>query len=176
MRQTMREIARRVSVKRQSVPGFVPVIKAVAVGDDKQLRLMGSVTIDADTFECASDNGKIRTFNDVDGFLKFVAKCAEKGDGVYNVEVDTGQLLASSVPADIPAWAQSQITRLGKVKTAQQATIAGLDSQLALMVGWESGNLAQQAKKAEVTAQKSAVTTDIAAIDAEVVRLTALLP
>lgn len=175
MRQTMREIGRRVSVKRETVPGFVPVIKATAVGNDKGLRLVGSVTIDADTFECASDNGKIRTFSDVDGFLKFVAKCAEKGDGVYSVEVDTGQLLASSVPANIPEWAQSQITRLGKVKTAQNAVIAGLDSQLALMTGWESGNLAQQAKKAEVQAQRAAVVTDIAAIDAEVLRLTALV-
>lgn len=171
MRKTLRELARLVAVKKETVPGFVPVIKLVAVGTDKQLRLQGTVTIDADTFECAADNGKVKTFSDVDGFLKYVAKAAEKGDGVYNVEVDTGALLASSVPSNMVTWAQSQITRLNKVKTAQNAVINGLDDQLGFMVGWENGNAAQQEKKEEVQAQKVAVQTDITAIDAELLRL-----
>lgn len=174
MRKTLRELARLVAAKKVAVPGFVPTIKLQAVGTDKQLRLVGTVDIDADTFECASDNGRIKVFSDVDGFLKYVAKAAEAGDGVYNVEVDTGALLASSVPSNMVTWAQSQITRLGKVKLAQQGVIVTLDEQLGFMVGWESGNAAQQAKKAETEAQKVAVTTDIAAIDAEVARLTVI--
>lgn len=176
MRKTLRELARLVAVEKQTTPGFVPVIKLTAIGTDKALRLVGTVTIGADAFECAADNGKIKVFGDVDGFLKYVAKAAEKGDGVYNVEVDTGALLASSVPSNMESWAQAQITRLGKVKTAQNAVIADLDNQLTFMVGWESGNMAQQEKKAEVQAQKAAVVTDIAAIDAELLRLADLLP
>ena len=130
-----------------------------------------TVEIDGVVFECASDNGRIKVFSDVDSFLKYVAKAAEAGDGVYNVEIDTGALLASSVPSNMVTWAQSQITRLNKVKTAQAAVIDALDEQLGFMVGWEAGNAAQQAKKAETEAQKVAVTTDIAAIDTEVARL-----
>ena len=71
-------------------------------------------------------------------------------------------------------WAQGQITRLGKVKTAQNAVITKLDEQLGFMVGWENGNAAQQAKKLEVQNQRACVVTDIAAIDAEVARLTVI--
>lgn len=171
MRKTLRELARLVAAEKLATPGFVPVIKLQAVGTDKALRLVGTVEIDGVVFECASDNGRIKVFSDVDSFLKYVAKAAEAGDGVYNVEIDTGALLASSVPSNMVTWAQSQITRLGKVKTAQQGVILALDEQLGFMVGWESGNAAQQAKKAETEAQKVAVTTDIAAIDTEVARL-----
>ena len=103
--------------------------------------------------------------------MKFAAKAAEKGNGVYTVEVDTGSLLASSVPADMQSWADAQIIRLNKAKVSQQAVIAEIDNQLGLMIGWENGNAAQQAKKLEVQAQRAAVVTDIAAIDTEVARL-----
>lgn len=174
MRKSLREIARLVAAKKAVTPGFVPTIKLTAIGTDKALRLVGEVTIDADTFQCASDAGTIKVFGDVDGFLKYVAKAAESGDGVYNVEVDTGALLASSVPSNMVTWAQGQITRLGKVKTAQNAVITKLDEQLGFMVGWENGNAAQQAKKLEVQNQRACVVTDIAAIDAEVARLTVI--
>jgi hypothetical protein len=174
MRKSLREIARLVAVKKAATPGFVPTIKLTAVGTDKALRLVGEVTIDADTYQCASDTGTVKVFSDVDGFLKYVARAAEAGNGVYNVEVDTGALLASSVPSNMVTWAQAQITRLGKVKTSQTDLIAKLDSQLGLMVGWENGNAAQQAKKSEVQAQRACLVTDIAAIDTEVARLTVI--
>ena len=53
----------------------------------------------------------------------------------------------------------------------QQAAVANIDDQLGLMVGWEAGNAAQQAKKLETQAQRACVVTDIAAIDTEVARL-----
>lgn len=171
MRKTLRELSRLVAAEKLVTPGFVPVIKLQAVGTDKSLRLVGTVEINSVVYECASDNGRVKVFSDVDGFLKYVARAAEAGDGVYTVEIDTGALLASSVPSNMVTWAQSQITRLNKVKTAQNAVIVGLDDQLGFMVGWENGNAAQQDKKAETQAQKVAVQTDIAAIDAELLRL-----
>lgn len=174
MRKTLRELARLVAAEKLVTPGFVPAIKLVAVGTNKQLRMVGTVTIGANVFECAADAGSIKTFNDVDDFLKYVAKAAETGDGVYNVEVDTGALLASSVPSNMVTWAQGQITKLGKIKASQNVVVGKLDSQVDLMVGWDVGNAAQRAKLAETQAQRAAVLTDIAAIDTEVARLTVI--
>lgn len=173
-RKTMREISRLFAAEKLATPGAVATLKLVADGKDKNLRFFGKITVAGVEYEVAGDNGKIKTFSDVDGFLKFAAKAAEKGDGVYSVVVDTGSLLASSVPNDLQAWADSQIVRLNKVKLSQQATVANIDEQLVLMAGWENGNQAQQAKLTETNAQRAAVVVDIAAIDAEVVRLAAI--
>lgn len=175
MRKSLREIARLMAVEKQTAPGAVAALKLVVVGVDKALKFSATMTIGATTYEVAADNGKVKTFPDVDSFLKFAAKAAEVGNGVYTVVVDTGALLASSVPNDVKVWAQSQVIRLGKVKLAQNAVIADIDEQLTLMVGWEAGNAAQQAKKAETQNQRACVVSDVAAIDAEVVRLNAII-
>lgn len=170
-RKTMRELTRLAVAAKVANPAFVAGLRLVAVGTDKQLKFVGKMTIGADTFDLATDNGKVKTFTDVDSFLKFAAKVSEKGNGIYSVEVETGVLLASAVPGDLKAWANSQITRLNKAKTSQQGVIAGIDDQIGLMVGWENGNASQQAKKAETQAQRAAVVTDVAAIDTELARL-----
>lgn len=170
-RKTLRELSRLFQVEKSTNPSAVAVIKASAVPGDKKLRFVGTVGIGATTYEIAGDSGKIKVFADVDSLMKFAAKAAEKGNGVYTVEVDTGSLLASSVPSDMQSWADAQIIRLNKAKLSQQAVITEIDNQLGLMIGWENGNAAQQAKKLEVQAQRAAVVTDIAAIDTEVARL-----
>lgn len=174
MRKTNRELSRLFAVEKGINPAAVAVLSLVSVGTDRALKFVGNLTIGATTYEVCSDNGKVKTFSDVDGFLKFAAKAAEKGDGVYDVSVDTGALLASRVPSDMKADAASKIVTLGRAKVGQTAVIADIDTQLALMVGWEAGNAAQQAKKIEVTAQRAAVVTDVAAIDTEVARLTVI--
>ena len=170
-RKTLRELSRLFTAEKVTTPSAVATLKLVTVGTDKALRFVGTMTIGASTYEIASDSGKVKVFSDVDSFLKFAAKAAEKGNGIYSVEVDTGVLLASSVPADLPSWADAQIIRLNKAKITQQSVISNIDDMLGLMVGWENGNAAQQAKKLEVQAQRAAVVTDIAAIDTEVARL-----
>ena len=170
-RKTLREISRLFTAEKVGTPGVVATLKMHAVGTDKALRFVATIGVGAATYEVAGDSGKLKTFTDVDGFLKFAAKAAEKGNGVYTVEVDTGSLLASGVPNDLQSWAESQIVRLNKSKMTQQAVIANIDDQLGLMVGWEAGNAAQQAKKLETQAQRACVVTDIAAIDTEVARL-----
>ena len=170
-RKTLRELSRLFAVEKVSNPAAIATLSLVAIGTDKALRFSGRMTIGATQYELASDAGKLKVFADVDSFLKFVAKAAEKGNGIYSVDVDTGSLLASSVPADLQSWADAQIVRLNKAKTNQQYIVAQIDGQLGLMVGWENGNAAQQAKKLEVQAQRACVVTDIAAIDTEVARL-----
>lgn len=173
-RKTLRELSRLFQVEKSTNPSAVAVIKASAVHGDKKLRFIATLTIGATVYEVAGDSGKIKVFADIDSLMKFAAKAAEKGNGVYNVEVNTGALLASSVPADMQSWAEAQIIRLNKAKVSQQAVVDAIDDQLGLMIGWENGNAAQQAKKAEVTAQRACVVTDIAAIDTEVARLTVI--
>lgn len=174
MRKTSRELSRLFGIKKIATPGFVPAFSLVAVGTNKQLKFNGKIEIDGVQFGCANDNGTIKSFGDVDDFLKFAAKTCEKGDGIYTVVADTGALLASSVPANMKTWAAAQIVKLGKTKTTQTGVIAAIDDQLALMVGWDVGNAAQQARLIEVQAQRAAVVTDVAAIDTEVARLTVI--
>lgn len=174
MRKSLREISRLFAGWKAGTPGAVAVLKLLVSGTSSALKFTGQMVVDGVAYDLATDAGKIKTFSNVDDFLKYAAKAAEKGNGVYTVEVDTGAVLASSVPADMKAWAENQITKLNKTKISQNATIAAIDEQLSLMDGWEAGNAAQQAKKTETEAQRACVVTDIAAIDAEVVRLTAI--
>ena len=170
-RKTLRELTRLFTVEKSTNPTAVAALRCVAVAADKALRFAGKMTIGATTYELAGDSGKLKTFPDVDSFLKFCAKAAENGNGIYSVEIETGALLASSVPADMKTWADSQIVRLNKVKVSQQLVIANINEQLGLMIGWENGNAAQQAKKVETQAQRACVVTDIEAIDTELARL-----
>lgn len=174
-RKTSREISRLYAVEKIANPGAVALISAIAVGTDRNLKMSAKIGIGANEYELASDNGRVKIFANVDDVLKYAAKAAEKGDGVYTVSVDTGALLASSVPNDVIAAAESQTIKLARVKNSQNEQVAAIDVQLGLMVGWENGNAAQQAKKIETLAQRACVVTDIAAIDAELVRLAAVI-
>lgn len=171
MRKTSRQLAAIIAAALVADSGTAVDYNLTAVGADKGLRFMASVRIGATVYEFAADNGKIQTFSDVDAFVKKIAKFHEDGEGVYTVTVDTGALLASSVPANLVAAKAAKIVSLNKTKTAQNGVVADIDAQLALMVGWDSGNAAQRAKLAEVQAQKVAVVGDIAAIDAELLAL-----
>lgn len=171
MRKTSRELSRLFALEKVGNAAAVAVLKLISVGTDKALRFVGSMQIGATVYELATDAGKVKVFPDVDSFLKYAAKAAEKGTGIYTVEVDTGALLASSVPNDMVAFANTQIIRLNKAKATQTGVIADIDTQLGMMVGWENGNAAQQAKKLETQDQRACVVVDVAAIDAEVARL-----
>lgn len=170
-RKTQRELTKILREARVATPGLDPTFWVQAVGEDRSLRFVGHIGIGATEYEAATNTGKIATFRDVDAFVRYCAGCVETSTGSYEVDIMTGTLLVKPIPADLAAWAEAEIVRLGVKKTAQQAVVAGLDAQLALMVGWETGNPLQVAKKAEVTAQKVAVVGDIAAIDAEIARL-----
>lgn len=166
MRKTMREIARLLKVERQTNAGAVPTLALNAVPGDKSLRYGGEITIGAATYQVATDAGRVRTFGNGDDFVKTVAKYLPTSSGAYAVTVATGILLVSPVPSDLVKDAQAKVLRYQAVKTAQQAVVADLDADLALMAGWATGNPLQVAKWGEVTAQKAAVVEDIAAVDA----------
>lgn len=80
--------------------------------------------------------------------------------------------LARQLVRDRVKAAAAKVAKLQAAKVSQQAVVAGLDAQLAMMAGWESGSPLQVARFVEVMEQKAAVLADVAAIDAEIVRLT----
>lgn len=169
-RKTQRQLTGLLRQARVSTPALEASFRVEAI--DKKLRFVGFVMIDGTEYEAAASNGKIATFTDVDAFVKYCAACVETGSGVYDVAVETEALLVKAPPADMVQWAADEVVRLGVRKTSQQAVLASINAQLALMVGWENGNSLQRAKKIEAQEQLATVTGDIAAIDAEVARLT----
>lgn len=170
-RKTQRALTKLLRDERVSNPGAQPTFRMLVLGEDTKLRFVGYVKIAGVEYQVATNNGKVATFGDVDSFIRYCAASVETSDGTYDVVIATGTVLVKSIPADLEAWAESEIARLNVRKTAQQAVITALDAQLALMTGWETGNSLQQAKKAETQAQRAAVVEDIAAIDAEITRL-----
>lgn len=173
MRKTARELSALLATARGVNPAVAVQYSLATFGGDKSLKFVGMVSIGGVEYEVAADNGKIQAFADADSFIKKVSKFDEAGDGVYDVSVDTGALLASTVPTDLVKAKAAKIVVLGKAKTHATAVVADIDAQIALMVGWDTGNAAQRAKLAEAQAQKAAVVGDIAAIDAEVAVLSA---
>jgi hypothetical protein len=171
MRKTSRQLAAIISAALLADSATAIDFNLLSVGTDKSLKFTGSVNVGGTVYELAADSGKVQTFPDVDSFVKKVAKFNEDGEGVYTVTIDTGALLASSVPANLVAAKAAKVVSLTKIKAAQNAVVVALDAQIALMPGWEVGNAAQRAKLAEVQAQKVAVVGDIAAIDAEILAL-----
>jgi hypothetical protein len=81
-------------------------------------------------------------------------------------------LLAAAVAADQVKAAAARVVRLGTVTVSQQAQVDKIDAQLALMVGWSAGSPLQVAAFNEATTQRAVVVADMAAVAAEVVRLT----
>lgn len=173
IRAGMREIERVFNAAVVADPATVVGVKAVAV--DKKLRFRGEVGIGESQYVIADDKGKVKTFTDVDDLVKTVAQYMPTSSGSYLVQVDTGALLVRPLPSDLVKAAQSDLVKLNAKKAAASAVVTALDANLALMVGWETGNALQVARKAEVTAERGAVVADVAAIDAEIARLTAIV-
>lgn len=122
----------------------------------------------------ADDSGKIKMFGTLDALLKAFATVAESANGDYEIEVKTGAIFASKVPANIYTDAENKIVRLNKIKTAQTAkhgALVALTATGGAMFGWDTGNAAQVSRYEEIVAQAAAINLDVAAITAEVTRL-----
>lgn len=172
IRATNRKLAEVVRLAKISDPAVVIAVVGDAVGNDKSLKFLGCVTVGGVAYRLCTDAGKEKVFSTADDLIRFVSSAAPIGSGSYSVVLNTGILLAASVAADQVKAMAARVVKLAGVKTKQQGVIAGLDEQLALMPGWNVGSALQVARFDEVTAQKATVNADIAAIDAEVLRIT----
>lgn len=171
-RITSRGLAQALIVARQADANVAVSFVATAIPGNKALKFYGVVRIGATNYDLAGGNGKLRLFTDMDDFIKYVAASVPVGSGDYLVTIKTGTVLAAAVPTDLVKAAAAKVVKLQATKVAQNQVLADIDVQLALMAGWESGSSLQVAKLAEVQTQRASVVTDIAAIDAEIVRLT----
>ena len=172
IRITSRGLAQAAIVAKIADPAVSIVFSAEIVSNNRALKFFGSVMIGAVEYELAGNNGKLRVFTDVDDLIKFLSAAIPSGSGDYLVVIKTGIALAASVPSDLIKSAAAKVVKLQAYKAAQNGVVTDINAQLALMVGWESGSPLQSAKLSETQDQKSAVLADIAAIDAEIVRLT----
>ena len=171
-RTTLRGLAQAVFLAKQADPNVAISFEANAVDGNKQLKFYGVVTVGSVEYELAGTNGKLKLFTDVDDFVKYIASASPIGTGAYPVTINTGVVLAEAVPTDLVKAAAAKVVKLQAYKVAQNTVLAGIDAQLALMVGWDAGSPLQVAKLAETQTQRATVVADIAAIDAEIVRLT----
>lgn len=171
-RTTSRGLALAVLTARLAEPAIAIVFSATAIPGNKSLKLYGSVKVGAVDYDLAGNNGKLRLFPDVDDFVKYVAGSIPVGSGDYSVLIKTGSVLASAVPSDLVKAAAAKVVKLQAAKVSQAQVLAEIDAQLALMAGWETGSMLQVAKLNETNTQRASVVADVAAIDAEIVRLT----
>ena len=167
--------------KADNVGAVVVALLAVtAYGGDKSLRFHGAVTIKADdvalaTYDIASDtSGALANFRDVDAVVKVVASIIPDPAGSYPVQINVGSILDKAPATDLIKAATAKKVRITAQKAKVETKIAAHDAQLALMVGWESGNSLQALKKGETLAQKAVLVALVASIEAEVTRLTGL--
>lgn len=171
-RVTLRGLTQAILVAKKANPAVAIVFNANAVEGNKQLKFYGVVSVGGVEYDLAGTNGKLKLFTDADDLVKYIASAAPAGSGTYPVLIHTGSTLAAAVPSDLVKAAAAKVVKLQAAKVAQTAVIAEIDAQLALMVGWASGSSLQVAKLNETNTQRAAVVADIAAIDAEIVRLT----
>lgn len=163
------EIVRLAKIGNASIA--ISIIADAEVGN-KALVFVATVNVGANAYKVASANGKVKTFAQIDDLLKVVAIAAPTSTGTYPLSVTTGTLLAASIPANVITAAIAKKAKLEAIKIAQQFVLTDLNTSIGLMTGWDTGSILQAARLAETIEQRDAVAADIAAIAAEVLRLT----
>lgn len=69
----------------------------------------------------------------------------------------------------------SERKELLSVKARQAKRVAGIDGQLSVMTGWETGNAAQRARKADLIQRRAVMVADWPIIDARIAEIDAQL-
>lgn len=184
-RKSIRVLAAEVAARKvaQGVDYRTTVFLARAFGKASNPKWTLTVALShagggSDDFEVADDSGKVKYFPTMDAALRVGSQIEENPVGRYNVMTETGEMFASKVPANIYTDAENKIVKLNRLDVAQTEKLNALSALIASggpMHGWDTGNAAQQAKHAEVSAQIAAINEDISAIGAEVVRLQAVV-
>ncbi len=175
---TIKQHFNQAKVDNQGKP-VVALLTLVSDGKDKGLKFGALIAIHVEGAKVAeytvvSDTSGARaSYTTADLGIKMMAGIIPSNTGEYDVKVAVGTVLDVAPASDLVKAAQSRKAKLVAQKTKVQAKMAEHDAQLALMVGWESGNALQANRKAEVQAQKQALADLVASIDAEVAVLTA---
>jgi hypothetical protein len=171
----------RIQLSRvRSVAGFAlgietVVFTAVVRGGDLLVRAtVGVVDAAIPNLQVCGDDGKVKTFRDMDDFVKQAAKLsAFKVTGV-SIEFDNLEVLdPKPYTGDYITKNRATIVSYSETKTKLTTTATEIQEQI---INMPSTTAAEIALKAEKQAQKDAVTGQIAWLNSEVTRITALLP
>lgn len=151
---------------------FTAIPKGNTFAVRAQVSTGGATPVVADV---ADDYGLIRTFKDVDDFISSASKL-----GLISSATPVGMSFANLValePAvftgDQVARARSQVASYSRNSVSLGLTVAKLTAAIALMSAVTPGEITY---KAEKELQKATVVAQKTYVDAEVVRITALLP
>ncbi len=183
-RLTKRDVVRKLATAKAAAgQDFAVVFSVACVGAAADPRWLLQAAIveaaggSAVSYDMADDSGKVKVFPTIDKVIQFVSQVNESNNGDYSgLEVSTGIVFASKVPANIYTDAERKIVVLNKLAPVQDDKREALASLLSgPMLEWATGNAAQQARYAEVNAQRIALEGDVSAIEAEVVRLQAIV-
>jgi hypothetical protein len=171
----------RIQLSRvRSVAGFAlgiatVMFTAVVRGGDLLVQAtVGVVDAAIPDLKVCGDDGKVKTFRDMDDFVKQAAKLSAFNVNGVAMEFENLELLdPKPYSGDYVTKARGTIVAYNLNKTNLAVTVTDLTAQIALM---PSTTAAEIALKAEKQAQKDAVTGQITWLTSEVTRITALLP
>jgi hypothetical protein len=173
-RYSIRKIAEFLTLC-EAVAVSVAKLKLLSDGKDKSLRMTGKVEItcgaDVAVYDVADSGGAVRNFGAADDAVK--ALCVEAGLSGVAVEVTVGTLWDKAIPSDLIADKKRRRATLEALKLKAQTRVTKLAAELLLMDGWETGSLAQQARKAETGKQKGSLDADVISFTAEIDAITA---
>jgi hypothetical protein len=123
--------------------------------------------------DICDDAGRVRTFRDVDDFVKAAAKASLfSAAGVSMSFSNLVALEPAPFTGDYVKRAQSQVASYNAQKLRLTATASELSQTLALM---PSTTISEQAIKAEKQEQKDAVDAQLGYVNGEITRLQAIL-
>lgn len=127
------------------------------------------------TYHVGTADGKVRTYGDVDSMASQIMNMAPQqfASGLSIAIVGAAQLTKTvNPPTDIIGAATKQKAKYVEKSAALATSIATANAELALIANWATGTLAEQARFAELTAQKDSKVEYKAWLDAEITRLT----
>lgn len=175
-RATSFEIKRVVDAAKLAGSTVSAALQLVAVGTDKTLRFNAivTVTVDGSATEytvCSSSSGSIKRYSEADAAVKEIAKILPSSTGSYAVQVEVGSLLDVNPPANLVNAQTAEKVKLTAKLTSIDASITKAAAELALMVGWDTGNSLQVARFNEATAKHAALVAYQAAVNARIAEL-----
>ncbi len=175
-RATSFEVKRVVDAAKTAGSTVTAVLTLQAVGLDKTLRFNAVVTITVDGTPtdytlCSTSTGSVKRYSEADAAVKEISKILPSSTGSYTVQVEVGSLLDVNPPANLVNAQTAEKVKLTAKLTGIDASIAKAAAELALMVGWDSGNSLQVARFGEATARKNALEAYKAAVVARIAEL-----
>lgn len=149
--------------------------------DKKKLRFSATiVTNDPNSpnpakYTVANANGKVRTFTDIDSVVRLVQKVSPGTTKVQVTILATNSLNPAENLSNPQATLTKEKTVAEKAKVISDRELLAVNAELISIGSFQNGTPTQQAKYADVTAQKNTLMKASEFYAAEIARITPLL-